>query len=434
MKKYSSIELYDLVYKKLDLITTDTRSLKQGSIFLTLKGDRFNGNHFIEEALKIGAEFVIADELDKLNDKVLLVENAYQSLCDLALIHRKKLNTRIIALTGTNGKTTTKEILAHIFKTKFNTLATQGNLNNHIGVPLTLLKLKPHHEILILEMGANKIDDINELCNLSDPDEGLITNIGKAHLEGFGSQLGILKTKTELFDFIQDKNGIIYFNTNSPLLNTKKDLYKNLITYGEQPECQYPFVLKQEFPFIKFSFGLKGREFDFESKLFGSHNFENLMAAVCIGINHNISFDQIQFGINNYFPSNMRSQIINWKNATIILDAYNANPSSMKMAIESLIAFEGVRKWAILGEMAELGEYSQMEHEELVKLSSHPNIEKVVFVGEQFSQINHEQFVWFKNTLECKDWFINQNIDLAIILIKGSRSVGLEQLLTDELH
>lgn len=424
-------EIYSLLQDKLDLLTTDSRSVTAGSIFLTLKGDKFDGNSYVEEALKKGASFVIADNTRIDDPKIMKVSNAYKTLVNLARTHRQNLNTKIIALTGTNGKTTTKELLYHIFKIKYNTLSTLGNLNNHIGVPLTLLKLKSEHEFLILEMGANKKGDILELCEISSPDYGLITNIGKAHLEGFGSLLGVLNTKTELFDFINTRNGTIFLNTDSEMLMAKVEFYKNIVSYGSiLKESNFYFKLNREFPSIEMLVKNQNKEILISSGLFGSHNFENLMAAITVAQTFDIEYSEIQKGINSYIPKNMRSQLMDWNTNVVILDAYNANPSSMKKSIESLNQFEGNKKWLILGEMAELGAYSEEEHLQVFNLINQYAFEKRILVGEAFKPFkNKKNIQWFLNSEECKIW-IQQNLPQhTTILIKGSRSVKLENII-----
>lgn len=430
--------IYYLLRNSLDRINTDSRSLNPGDIFLTLKGDRFNGNDFIEIALSKGVEYVIADQYEGTDPKVILVSNAYSTLVQLAAIHRKNLKTQIIAITGTNGKTTTKELLFHIISKQNHTLATSGNLNNHIGVPLTLLKLKPYHEILVLEMGANKKGDIMELCEIADPDSGLITNIGVAHLEGFGDQNGILDTKTELFDFLLQKNSKVFFNVDSQILNFKYKQYSTIATsYGthENEDVDYLFELNQAFPHINLSVINRKQTFSFTSKLFGSHNFENLTAAITVALETGITPENIQKGIDEYIPSNMRSQIISWKGATILLDAYNANPSSMRKAVDSILAFKANKKWLILGGMAELGNQSVIEHQSLLREVMDKKFDQIVLVGKAFHEcLGDSELLWFPDTLSCKSWFDQQDLNDIFILIKGSRSIGLEGLLTDELH
>ncbi|NOT36510.1 MAG: UDP-N-acetylmuramoyl-tripeptide--D-alanyl-D-alanine ligase [Saprospiraceae bacterium] len=429
-----SIEsLYTLLKDKLYLITTDSRKVQVGSIFLTLKGPNFNGNSFVEEALKKGAEYVICDEISNNDNRVITVQDAYETLVQLASLHRSKLAVKVIALTGTNGKTTTKELLYHIFKTTFKSYCTQGNLNNHIGVPLTLLQLNDSHEFLILEMGANKLGDIEELCKIADPDYGLITNIGKAHLEGFHSQLGILQTKTELFDYLNKKNSRIFFNLDSELLKTKLKEYNNIVSYGSSSlNANYFFKMEKEFPSILLSVATEKATAQFHSPLFGNHNFENLMAAITIGLHFNISVEDIQSGIESYVPKNMRSQILQWKDNTIILDAYNANPSSMSKSIQSLASFEGARKWVVLGEMAELGNYSKEEHQLLLESVQTHKFEKIILVGNEFKNlITDRNFIWFENADQCKAWWKENEPKNATVLIKGSRSVGLEILVAD---
>ncbi|MEP7195780.1 MAG: UDP-N-acetylmuramoyl-tripeptide--D-alanyl-D-alanine ligase [Saprospiraceae bacterium] len=423
-------DIYDLLKDDLDKIVTDTRILKPGDIFLTLKGERFNGNDFVDQALEKNVKFVIADEISSVDSRVLSVPNAYQCLVELAKHHREVLQTFIIAITGTNGKTTSKELIKNIFQKKYNTIATEGNLNNHIGVPLTLLKLKPEHEFLILEMGANKKGDIAELCEISDPDVGLITNIGKAHLEGFGNESGVLETKTELFNYLNKENKLVFLNYNSPAIFKIRAMYPNSISYGtDHQDAEYTYELLSAIPSIQLIDHSTLFKQHFTSNLFGDHNFENLMLAITVAHHFEIPNERIQSGIDAYVPNNMRSQVMKYRNNTIVLDAYNANPSSMLMAIKSIEQYPHSFKWIILGSMAELGKFSIEEHTGIIEYINSFQFEKIILVGKEFQITNLKvNTLWFENTEECKIW-LEQNFPSGkLILIKGSRSIGLEKL------
>ncbi|MEO6191078.1 MAG: UDP-N-acetylmuramoyl-tripeptide--D-alanyl-D-alanine ligase [Saprospiraceae bacterium] len=414
----------------MDRITTDSRSLVEGDIFLALKGNSFDGNEYVEQALNKKAEFVIADNTTFKDNRIIVVPNSYIFLIDLARHHRKKLQTKVIAITGTNGKTTTKELVYHIFKNKYKTLATFGNFNNHIGVPLTLLKLKPRHEFLILEMGANRIGDIAELCHIAEPDSGIITNIGKAHLQGFGNLEGVLKAKTELFDYLQIENKPIFYNFNSTTLVSRIKSYSNYISYGNTGiHADYEYQLVKELPTIELCETTNIVLTSFHSKLFGIHNYENIIAAITIAHHFKIENELIQDGLDSYQANNMRSQIVNYNHNIIILDAYNANPSSMQVSIESFIHFEDQFKWLILGAMAELGEQQDSEHQLLVNQILNKNFEKIILVGAEFEFAKPLKGVlWFDHVESCKIWLDQNMPEGKLILIKGSRSIGLEKL------
>ncbi len=424
---------YDLLQSKLDKVCTDSRSIQPGDIYLALKGERFDGNQFVLDAIAKGAEFAITDKIFDANDKVLPVNNTYDYLLELALYHRRQMKAKIFALTGTNGKTTTKELLLHIFNKKYNTLATKGNFNNHIGVPLTLLKLKPEHEFLILEMGANKPGDILELCRFSEPDYGLITNIGKAHLEGFGNEDGVLQTKTELFEFLKQQDKLVFINLDSRQLKQIAWKYSHRITYGSnQNNADFSFELLSDIPNLKIK--LKGEaESLFYSSLFGVHNYENVMAAISVSLYFNLSNSEIQNGLDSYHPMNMRSQIIQFHSNTIIFDAYNANPSSMNYALNSFVKFEKEPKWVILGGMAELGSSSESEHKVLVEYLKTLNLQKIILIGHEFSFVRNKftGVEYFENVEEAKEWLNEYLPQNSFMLVKGSRAVGLEKLLVD---
>ncbi|MFN8330091.1 MAG: UDP-N-acetylmuramoyl-tripeptide--D-alanyl-D-alanine ligase [Saprospiraceae bacterium] len=423
-------EFYSRFSQQLDRITKDTRSIQPGDIYLALKGERFDGNEFIEEALNKGALAAISDNPGLIRDeRIVQVKDSFAFLKELALFHRKQLGTRIIAVTGSNGKTTTKELLLHIFKRAKNTIATSGNYNNHIGVPLTLLRLKPDHEFLILEMGANRPGDIRELCEMSEPDFGLITNIGKAHLEGFGGIEGVLKTKLELFDFLHHNQLTIFLNCDSEPLNAVSTNFSHVITYGQEirhPDVAFRIVrLNPDIELIHVSEG----EIRYHSVLYGKHNFENLMAAIAVAQFFGIAPDLIQKGIDDYIPDNMRSQQLEIRNSTVMLDAYNANPSSMHAALDVMDDITGRSKWVILGAMAELGDHSDNEHHALVDRITRGDYTRILLIGNNYKFAGGDNRVlWFESVASCRDWLDTNWPQQALILIKGSRSAGLEKL------
>ena len=391
-----AITIYDLFGGCVDKIVTDTRTLKQDDIYFALKGANFNGNAFAIQALEMGARFVVVDENIKEDKRVIQVDNVLMCMQDLAKIHRKKMDAKVIGITGSNGKTTTKELLFSILKEKFQTLATQGNLNNHIGVPLTIFKLEPRHQILILEMGANKPGDISELAEIGLPDLALITSLGKAHLEGFGSFEGVIRTKRELFDNVASRGGTLFFNFNDPMIKTLYGEFKDGLSFGNtDTNADYTYDLLQQIP---------------EIKLRAVYNQEKI----------------------EYHPNNMRSQITNWHQNKVILDAYNANPSSMSAAIGSLLQFDHNAKWVILGKMAELGDSSEAEHQNIIKLLATCDFEKVLLIGKDYNKdIIQSNMLAFENVDQAKEWLNQYRPINKLILIKGSRSSQLEKLLLE---
>ncbi|MCC8145625.1 MAG: UDP-N-acetylmuramoyl-tripeptide--D-alanyl-D-alanine ligase, partial [Bacteroidales bacterium] len=356
-------QLYEL-FLQYPIITTDSRNCAPNSIFFALKGDRFDGNEYIEQALHNGAAYALSDKKNFLqNDRIIVVENVLQTLQDLANYHRKKMAAKVIAITGTNGKTTTKELVAQVLSAKYSVLYTRGNLNNHIGVPLTLLGLKQNHKFAIIEMGANHIGEIYQLCRIAEPDYGIITNIGKAHLEGFGSMEGVIKAKTELYNYLRNKGGAVFVNQENSFL---KDFYKGLfiIPYGTASNAPISGKIIKEDSSSTFSLEWKkGKEnYTIKTQLIGNYNLENVLAAICIGSYFDVPEEMINKAISAYAPNNNRSQIIKTHKNVLLLDAYNANPSSMEVAIEDFVNSTLCPKIIVLGEMKELGSSSKEEH------------------------------------------------------------------------
>jgi UDP-N-acetylmuramoyl-tripeptide--D-alanyl-D-alanine ligase len=412
-------QLYQL-YRETYLVDTDTRKIRKGAIFFALKGDNFNGNEFAEEALKNGSNYVVIDEEKyKTNPKTILVENVLETLQKLANFHRKQLAIPIISLTGSNGKTTTKELVNAVLSKKYVTAATTGNLNNHIGVPITLLSMTPKTEIGIVEMGANHLKEIEFLCKIAEPTYGLITNFGKAHLEGFGSFEGVIKAKSELYDFLRLNKGTVFINTDDEL-QVKKAAGISAVEFSNNS-----IKFLEADPFVKVQF----KNTLIESNLIGKYNYNNIAVAVAVGNYFYISETDIKIAIENYIPVNNRSQLIQKGTNKIILDAYNANPSSMQAALENFAQLKDENKVVFLGDMFELGKDSNMEHEKIANLVTSYRFSKVFLIGKAFSATGaknafvSESYESFKNSTNYS------NINNATILIKGSRGMALERLL-----
>jgi len=412
-------ELYKL-YTQTYLVDTDTRKIRKGSLFFALKGDHFNGNEYATEALHKGANYAIIDEVVyNTNDKTILVDDVLKTLQKLANFHRNQLKIPIISLTGSNGKTTTKELINAVLSEKFKTTATTGNLNNHIGVPLTLLSMTPKTEIGIVEMGANHLKEIEFLCNIAEPNYGYITNFGKAHLEGFGSVEAIIKGKSELYNFIRNTNGTVFVNSDDEI-QVKQSEGIHSITFNNQ---SIKFI--EANPFVKIQY----KTTTIESKLIGKYNYNNIAAAIAIGNYFKISEVKIKKAIENYIPSNNRSQIIEKGAIKIVLDAYNANPSSMQAALENFNQLKGSNKIAFLGDMFELGESSKVEHQKIADLATSYNFSKVYLIGKAFSTTSVKNAFVFDSFESFKNSNNYITFDKATILIKGSRGMALERIL-----
>ena len=418
-------DLYQL-FLKYPVVTTDSRNCPKGSIFFALRGDKFNGNDYIEQVFEAGAAYAVGDS-DNLPDdnRIIRVDDVLQTLQKLANYHRQQINVKVIAITGTNGKTTTKELIAVALSSTYKTHFTQGNLNNHIGVPLTLLQLKPEHEFAVIEMGANHSGEIRELCQIIDPDYGLITNVGKAHLEGFGSFEGVIRTKTELYDFLRAKGGTVFGNLDNLIL---KDFYQSLsmVCYGTTSKA---FVQGKIIESSPLSLEFMGKEL--RMHLEGGYNFENVLAAICVASYFGVEDSLIRLAIENYIPQNNRSQAQKTAKNHLIIDAYNANPSSMKAALDSFISLNVFPKMVILGEMKELGNYGEEEHRKIIDLLHYSNIDKVVLVGENFKNQSHIPDGWevFTQTSELFNYLEEAKIKGYTTLIKGSRVNQLERII-----
>lgn len=421
--------LYQL-FKQYPSVTTDSRNIPDNSIFFALKGDNFNGNKFAAEALLKGAAYAVIDESEfAINDRMILVNDVLMCLHQLARYHRDQLNLPILAITGTNGKTTTKELIAAVLSKKYRINFTQGNLNNHIGVPLTILSMKPETEIGIIEMGANHPGEIKILCKIANPDFGIVTNMGKAHLEGFGSFEGVVKTKSEMYDFLRTKGGKCFINKDNPLLiKQTKDLEQ--ISYGKSTDCFMPGELATtDFNLVVKALFPKGWLY-LKSKLIGDYNFENLLAAACVGKYFEVDPMLIQKALEEYTPSNNRSQLIRKEKNTLIMDAYNANPTSMIMALNNFANIKGNQKCIILGDMLELGETSEEEHQNIVDFIESQYFTDVFLVGSQFKKtIASKEKKKFDNAELLSNYLKTQPIENKLILIKGSRGIHLEKIL-----
>ena len=418
-----SSELYNY-FKESSSVSTDTRLINKGSIFFALKGENFDGNKFAEEAIKSGASYAVIDDQSLNNPKFIKVKNVLKSLQDLSKFHRSKLlKTKIIALTGSNGKTTTKELISEVLKKKYKIISTIGNLNNHIGVPLTLLRIKQNTEIAIVEMGANHLNEIKLLTDLINPDFGLITNFGKAHLEGFGSIEGVIKGKSELYDFLIKNDKKAFINNDDYIQN---QFIGNKISFSKEDKSNYIFKEVKDTNYA----GLNYNDFIVDSKLTGNYNYHNIAFATSIGLYFNISIEKIKEAISNYIPSNNRSQIIKKNNKLIILDAYNANPTSMISAINSLIKKQG-KKSVILGDMFELGNQSEKEHHDLIDFCVKNNFENIFLIGNEFfKQKDKFEIPFFYKTKDELNKHIKKfPITSKYILIKGSRVMRMENLI-----
>ena len=405
------------IFQQKKSICIDSRKIKKESLFFSLKGDNFNGNHFALDAIKKGCSYAIVDE-EKYhkNKRTILVKNVLKTLQELAKIHRKTLTIPIIGITGTNGKTTSKELIHKVLQTSYKTYATEGNLNNHIGVPLSILNIDSQYEIGIIEMGANHQNEINFLCQIAMPNFGIITNVGCAHLEGFGDLETIIKTKNEIFEYISKNEGHIFVSSeNKKLLKLASGIKQT--TYGKNGDIKTQ-IRKSTYLTITYKNNI------IKSNLIGSYQHENISLAVCLGEYFNIKVPKIKKAIEQYVPKNNRSEVINTKKNTIILDAYNANPSSMEAMLKSFSEQKKIEKICIIGDMLELGRHSTIEHQKILKLCIQLKI-KSFFIGKEFKKINKSSFINKKAFVE----FLKTNkIINKTILIKGSRGVALESL------
>jgi len=432
MKK-SVEELYE-IYLRKPKITKDSRQVTKGCIYFSLSGENFDGNRFAKEALDQGAAYAVIDnpEYDK-GEAYLLVEDALESLQELARYHRRKLDIPVIGITGSNGKTTTKELIHAVLKSHYSTFATVGNYNNHIGVPLSILSITEEHEIAVIEMGANHQGEIDFLSHISMPNYGMITNIGKAHLEGFGGIEGVKKGKSELYRYLQKVDGLVFLNADDPVLEELASKNK-VISYGTSDTAKCKAVLDQAQPQLKGSWEYDDKQASIDAQIYGSYNFYNMLAAICIGNYFEVPAKKIAKAVNNYQSENNRSEIKKLKDHTIYLDAYNANPSSMKLAIDNFdqLAVDQSKKILILGDMFELGESSNEEHQMIIEHCNKKQFAKVLFVGKLFTEAASEgDAATVASTEAARKWYAEQKKEGTHILIKGSRGMALEKILSE---
>lgn len=436
MKKISTEELYSK-YIQHPIVCTDTRSIKKDSLFFALKGDSFNGNTFAAKALELGSTYAIIDEEQYCtSDRFLLVDDVLTALQELSKYHRKKLSIPVIGITGSNGKTTTKELVSSVLSTKYKTYYTQGNLNNHIGVPLTLLSISNDCEMAVVEMGANHQNEIEFLCTLSQPNYVIITNIGRAHLEGFGGIQGVIKGKNELYQFAAKNGSLAFVNNDNDLLSALSNKLQK-VTYGTRIDSNCYGKLVEANPVIKFKYLYDKEDVDFESEpiitshLMGEYNFENILCAVCVGNYFNVPAEKIKQGIEGYIPSNNRSQLIKKGTNTVLMDAYNANPSSMKVALDNFWLIDTAKKILVLGDMLELGEDSHKEHKHIIELIQQNGFEHFILVGKEFMNAAEDKMktVVFEDSIKAAEYIKQKNPLNTYILIKGSRGIKMEKVL-----
>lgn len=422
-------ELYNR-FTECNGLTTDSRHCPEGSMFLALKGETFNGNAFAAQSLEQGCRYAVVDEpqyASPENSRIILVDNCLETLQKLANYHRRRLGTRMIGVTGTNGKTTTKELIATVLGEKFKVLYTQGNFNNHIGVPLTLLRLKPEHEMAVIEMGANHPGEIKTLVHIAEPDYGIITNVGKAHLQGFGSFEGVIRTKGELYDFLREKgNATIFIQNENPYLN-KIAAGLTCVRYGQTPELDVTGKVVTCSPFLHFSWTAEGVSHEVQTHLIGAYNLDNALAAVAIGRYFGVEDTQICHALSSYVPQNNRSQLVHTASNTLIVDAYNANPTSMMAALENFRQMEAAHKVAILGDMKELGEGSHEEHQKVVDFLKECGFERVMLVGPEFGATS-SPFEHYKDVKEVEALLAAHPLQGCCVLVKGSNSMKLSEL------
>lgn len=422
-----SIEELYRIYLQYPSIQTDTRKVKKGDFFFALKGANYNGNEFASSAIDKGAAYAVIDDASfAIPGKTILVDNSLQALQYLSKHHRQQFTIPFIAITGSNGKTTTKELIHTVLSSHFKTYTTEGNLNNHIGVPLTILKIKEDAEFAVIEMGANHLHEIASYCQIALPTYGLITNCGKAHLEGFGNEEGVRKGKGELYDFLRHYNGGAFVMWDYDYLREMSKGIQTIYKYGTQNADVIGSVGRSDlFLKVDFTSGLNG---SVKTKLVGSYNLANVLAAVAIGKFFKIDDKKIKEALEAYSPSNSRSQLLQKGTNKIILDAYNANPSSMKIAIENFSKSVGENKILVLGAMAELGLESLQEHQNILDTIHTYEWKNVLLVGDDFSSLHHS-FTQFPNSAKAGEWLRQNKIQNSFLLIKGSRSTEMEKVL-----
>ena len=422
-------QIYSL-FKNSAGINTDSRSIKKNEIFFALRGDKYDGNKYASEALAKGALYAVIDDPAFETDGTILVDDTFLELQALALRHRKVLNVPTLGITGTNGKTTTKELIASVLSKKKKTHFTKGNLNNHIGVPLTILSAPADTEMLVMEMGASHIGEIRLHCNIVRPNYGIITNIGAAHIEGFGSFEGVIRAKTELYEYLQRTNGVAIYNDSNPLLTEKIfHLAVKAIPYNRPDGTELNVESLESDLFLKIKAVYENREYIMNTNLFGYHNIENIKTAIVAGLVFDIPMEEIVSAVEEYKPENNRSQIKTTDRNVLICDSYNANPTSMTMAIRSFLKLNGDKKAVVLGDMLELSEKSEQEHFKILQEISSIKPENVFLVGQIFGRIAANLgYTLFEDVKMLRDYLIGRELNGFTILIKGSRGIGLEKL------
>jgi UDP-N-acetylmuramoyl-tripeptide--D-alanyl-D-alanine ligase len=429
-------ELYK-IYLQHPVIATDTRKITQGSLFFALKGDNFDANTFAAQAIEAGAAYAVIDNAEyKAGPEYILVEDVLTALQDLARHHRRQLSIPVVGLTGTNGKTTTKELINAVLSEQFNTLATQGNLNNHIGVPLTVLSIDASHEAAVIEMGANHVGEIALLSSISQPTHGLITNVGKAHLEGFGSLEGVKIAKGELYDFLSANNGLTFINSNNPILMEMQSARKfktSPVFYGDAIDDLVSGEITGNAPYLSLSWtnNTSGESHEVTTQLTGAYNLDNILAAICIGLIFKLSTEQINRGIANYQPKNNRSQVVKTATNTLICDYYNANPSSMAVAIENVGKLTAEHKALVLGDMFEMGAEAEAEHKAILEKALETPVDRRIIIGKEFFKRKADGLPaeFYETRDDAAVALMEQPILNSTILIKGSRGMALEKLL-----
>jgi UDP-N-acetylmuramoyl-tripeptide--D-alanyl-D-alanine ligase len=424
------IEQLYKIFLQYPAVQTDTRKLKPNDLFFALSGPNFNGNNFAQQALDAGAAYAIVDEATiAVNEKIIAVDNVLTTLQMLAKYHRQQCSIPFIAITGSNGKTTTKELLHQVLSTTYKTYTTEGNLNNHIGIPLTILKIKADAEIALVEMGANHQKEIESYCKFTLPTHGLITNCGKAHLEGFGGEEGVKKGKGELFDYLRATKGTAFIMNDYGYLKEMSKGIAAIKTYGTTA-ADITGQVKSSTGFLEIALTKGAAINTIKTQLVGEYNLPNILAAVAVGKYFYIADEKIKLALENYAPSNSRSQLIQKGSHTIILDAYNANPTSMKAAIENFAKMEGNEKILLLGGMMELGEVSLPEHQAIINVIDNYKWKAVVLVGGDYNKLNHH-YINLENSWQAKEWLAQQHFSNVQLLIKGSRSMQMEKVLAE---
>jgi UDP-N-acetylmuramoyl-tripeptide--D-alanyl-D-alanine ligase len=430
LNQMDTIKLHELFLESRG-VTTDSRSVLPGDIFFALRGENFDGHAFVGRAIEGGCRAAVIDDKSfAIEGKTILTDNVLLSLQQLACFHRQQFDLPVIGITGSNGKTTSKELIRDVLSSRYRTLATRGNLNNHIGVPLTLLRLEASHEIAVIEMGANHIGEIDSLCNIAMPDYGLITNIGSAHLEGFGSPEGVRKAKSELFHYLKKRGGKAFLNLLRPeLIEVSREIPLDYIPFGKGEGCFVEGRLTGSGEYLE---GVIKSErtgsFNLKTGLTGSYNFENVLASACIGIYFGVSPAEIKKAVGSYIPENNRSQIIQTPNNRLLLDAYNANPDSMRAALLNFFSMPGENKLVILGDMFEMGPYAIEEHQKIIELLREHDIGDAILVGREFSGLPEAgNYRTFESTSGLTDWLSRNSLKNRFILLKASRGLQLEK-------